>query len=279
MADYPYIHPNLQPLAVDISLLDPLPGNPRVGDVEAIAASLESFGQVKPIVVRPTEDGRYVILAGNHTTEAARALGWTHIAAVVGSDMDDSQAAAFALVDNQVADLAYTDQELLNEAIVDVVEVYGELFEVLGWDEFELALMSDSAARSSASAEDNSPMRDFSSTGEPARVVPSLAPEPPRSEPNIAPVSIADESMDSGVRLVAPEGINETATVISGVGGTTAQGSITKKAQVQYTLVFDDAAQMGRWWDFVKFLRNSPVYEGDTIAERLVNFIEAHGEF
>jgi hypothetical protein len=220
-----------------------------------------------------------VILAGNHTTEAAKALGWTHIAAVIGDDMNDVQAAAFALVDNQVADLAYTDPALLAEVIVDVAEIYGELFEVLGWDEFELALMMDSAARSSAPQHEAIQFEKQPSPDGQSTEGSSVIFEQPRSGPDISPVTVADETMDSGVRLVAPQGTNELSTVISGVGGTSSQGTVSKKAQVQYTLVFDDAAQMGKWWDFVKFLRNSPVYDGETIAERLVNFIEAHTEF
>ena len=277
MTDLSYIHPNLRPLAIEIDLLDPLPGNPRVGDVEAIAASLDAFGQVKPVVVRHKGDGRYVILAGNHTTEAARALGWTHIAAVVGDDMDDTQAAAFALVDNQVADLAYTDADLLAEVIIDVAETYSELFEVLGWDEFEMALFANSASSTPRQYEAPEPAP---LTSQQAQAPGETAPSPhPRDEMTVTPVTVQDSNMDSGVRLVAPEGTNELSTIVSGVGGTTTQGAVTKKAQLQYTLVFDDAAQMGRWWDFVRFLRNSPVYEGETIADRLVNFIEAHGEF
>jgi hypothetical protein len=92
-------------------------------------------------------------------------------------------------------------------------------------------------------------------------------------------VAVQANNDEEGVRFVAPAGTDERAAVIGGVGGATSQAPNAKKAAAQYSIMFDDAAQMGRWWDFVRFLRASTVYEGDTIAERLMNFIEAHGEF
>ena len=60
---------------VDIKTLKPDPGNARRHDkrnLQAIADSLNQFGQRKPIVV--TADG--IVLAGNGTLEAAKLLGW-----------------------------------------------------------------------------------------------------------------------------------------------------------------------------------------------------------
>lgn len=276
MPEIDYIHSSLRDMAVDIDLLDELPGNPRVGDIEAIAASLEQFGQVKPIVVHPNGDGRFTILAGNHTTMAARSLGWEYIACVIGDDMDETEAAAFALVDNRVAELGHTDEALLTDFIVDVADVYTELFEVVGWDDFEIASMSSGG---SVTYEEGESRKGFVS---PTIVTGPAAPPPPiapPAAPTVVPVAVADAEADSGSRLVAPQGTDTMATVVSGVGGATSQNANAKKAQMQYSLVFDDAAQMGRWWDFIRFLRSSPVYEGDTITARLMQFADIHGEF
>lgn len=54
------------------------PLNPRRGDVNAIADSLQHHGQYRPIVVQKSTN---FVLAGNHTLKAARKLGWTRIAA------------------------------------------------------------------------------------------------------------------------------------------------------------------------------------------------------
>jgi hypothetical protein len=48
---------------------------------------------------------------------------------------------------------------------------------------------------------------------------------------------------------------------------------------VQYTLVFDDADQQKRWYDFIRFLRNDPAYVGDTTASKLIDFVDAHADF
>lgn len=58
-----------------------------------------------------------------------------------------------------------------------------------------------------------------------------------------------------------------------------AKASIGQKSVVQYTLVFDNPEQQRRWYEFIRFLRSSAVYGGETTAERLIEFIEAHAEF
>ena len=85
------------------------PSNPRVGNVDAIAESLDRFGQVHPIVV----DSQDRIVAGNHRFLAAKKLGWEVIAAVRFPGSDE-EAEAFLLADNRTADLAvYEDEKLL----------------------------------------------------------------------------------------------------------------------------------------------------------------------
>jgi hypothetical protein len=46
------IVPDLEGLAFPVERLTPLPGNPRQGDVQAVARSYATFGQRKPIVAR-----------------------------------------------------------------------------------------------------------------------------------------------------------------------------------------------------------------------------------
>ena len=94
--------------------LHELPGNPRRGDVEAVKASYQRFGQRKPIVVRTGDDGQVVVVAGNHQLKAVRELGWEQVAVVWADDLTADEATAFALADNRVADLgSYDDADLL----------------------------------------------------------------------------------------------------------------------------------------------------------------------
>ena len=122
---------SLKSLAVPIDSLKGLPGNPRRGDVDAVATSLSRFGQRKPIVVR-RDDG--TIIAGNHTWQAAKKLGWSEIAVAYVGD-DDVTAQAYALADNRTAELGDYDDELLKALIDSVGEVDPELLKDTGWSD------------------------------------------------------------------------------------------------------------------------------------------------
>jgi hypothetical protein len=121
----------LQTLAVPVANVIEGPGNPRRGDVEAIARSYRIFGQRKPLVGRQTgedEHGHPVgyIEAGNHGLKAVRdELGWSHVA-VVWVDEDETTAKAFALADNRTSDLGDYDRELLLIQLQDVADAASE---------------------------------------------------------------------------------------------------------------------------------------------------------
>ena len=122
---------SLRSLAVPIESLRGLPGNPRRGDVDAVAASLSRFGQRKPIVVRK-DDG--TIIAGNHTWQAAKKLGWSEIAVAYVGD-DDVTAQAYALADNRTAELGDYDDELLKQLIESVGQIDPDLLHDTGWSD------------------------------------------------------------------------------------------------------------------------------------------------
>lgn len=126
----------LERLLVPIDSLVPDPENARLHDarnLEAIRASYEEHGQRKPIVVKLPER---IVVAGNGQIEAARLLGWTHIAAVLIEE-DMRSARRFALRDNRTADLATWD----NEKLTDLFEEWkgaGEDLSAMGFDEREI---------------------------------------------------------------------------------------------------------------------------------------------
>ena len=104
-------------------------------NLDAIAASLEKFGQRKPIVVH-----RGVVLAGNGTLEAAKSLGWTEIeVAEVPEDWDNDTAKAYALADNRTAELAEWDESELAKQLLELVDADWNI-EELG---FEVPALSD----------------------------------------------------------------------------------------------------------------------------------------
>ena len=124
------IAPDLLTLAQPIDSLELLDGNPRIGDVDAVAASLRRFGQRKPIVARRSDRQ---IIAGNHTYKAACQLGWAEIAVVLVDD-DDATAKAFALADNRTAELGGYDDSNLAAMIAEVGEFDAALLADTGWD-------------------------------------------------------------------------------------------------------------------------------------------------
>src|SRR5512143_3461487 len=115
MNELTHIAEALHPLAVPIDSLHEDPANARVGhDLARIAASLQAYGQRKPIVANRLQDGK--IEAGNGTYRAARQLGWTHVA-VVFVDDDPATAAAFGMADNRVAEFSEWDEDIFRELL------------------------------------------------------------------------------------------------------------------------------------------------------------------
>jgi len=119
---------------VSINSLTPDPANARKHDgknLQAIANSLEKFGQRKPIVVTPDS----IVVAGNGTLEAAKSLGWSQIAIArtpVGWTWD--QIKAFALADNRTAELAEWDDKVLADQLLEL--------DANGWELEELGFVS-----------------------------------------------------------------------------------------------------------------------------------------
>jgi DNA modification methylase len=123
------IAPELEHLAVDITTLDELPGNPRKGDVDAVARSYAAFGQQKPIVVQ-RRGQKTVVIDGNHQLKAARQLGWDQIAVSPFKVKDAktgrvragtvAEADAYALAVNRTADLGVYDDVLLAKMIESI---------------------------------------------------------------------------------------------------------------------------------------------------------------
>ena len=98
-------------------------------NLDAIAASLNKFGQRKPIVVHQN-----TVIAGNGTLEAAKTLGWTEISiSRCPDDWDENTAKAYALADNRSAELAEWDEKILSQQLLDL-EDFNWNIETLGFN-------------------------------------------------------------------------------------------------------------------------------------------------
>lgn len=119
------------------------PNNARKHDeknLDAIKGSLTQFGQRKPIVIGAGN----VVIAGNGTLAAAKALGWDEIEVVrVPDDWSADQAKAFALADNRTAELASWDEQVLAAQVLELAEAGFEVAE-FGFEAVEPPIDIDS---------------------------------------------------------------------------------------------------------------------------------------
>ena len=251
---------SLHGLLVDLTTLVPLENNPRKGNIDAILASYAEFGQLKPIVVRPNEDGTSTVIAGNHQVQAARKLGWTHIAAVQ-YQADDTRAIAFALADNRTNELGYSEPSALNTLIQEINTEYSSLLDDLGWDMFEMAAINEQAWRI-----------EQSNDSETGYVAPVLVDPNEQTKQNIAV-----EETNEGSRLVPGSQVDNRK--LATTGSTLIGASGVKNAIVQYSLVFDNVDQQTKWYAFIRWLRNDAGTDGETTAEKLINFLDAHADY
>ncbi len=88
---------------VPMSLIDANPAQPRTSirpeALEQLTRSIMESGVVQPILVRPTANGRYQIIAGERRFRAVEKLGLPTIPAVVRKVADD-RVLEFALIEN-----------------------------------------------------------------------------------------------------------------------------------------------------------------------------------
>ena len=128
---------------VMIDELDCAPANVRAHDsknLDAIKSSLRRFGQQKPIVVN--EKG--IVIAGNGTLTAARALGWDSIN-IVKTVLEGSEATAYAIADNRTGELAEWDEEALAKQL-SALQIEDEaLVEAAGFTDAELTAIVNGA--------------------------------------------------------------------------------------------------------------------------------------
>ena len=252
-------------LLVDVDTLVPLPGNPRRGNVDAIMASYSEFGQLRPIVVKPNGDGTSTVIAGNHQLMAAKRLGWTHMAAVT-FEADNSRAIAFALADNRTGELGHTDQSLVTEMLDSVIDDYGDLMTDLGWDDWEIASMEEIGHRTTSNKNDDGTEEGYMS--------PVIQPISDLGATILS--SLVREADDGERRINAPSDMDHNEIAIK--GSTVATPEAAPRAVVQYTIIFDQPEQQRRWYDFIRWLRTQPAYDGETTAGKLMSFIDSHSE-
>jgi ParB family transcriptional regulator, chromosome partitioning protein len=90
---------------LDVTQIEPNPDQPRVkfdaAALDALAGSIGSVGLLQPLIVRPIEDGRYELVAGERRWRAAQKAGIDRVPAVIRTSPEDERLQA-ALIENMV---------------------------------------------------------------------------------------------------------------------------------------------------------------------------------
>ena len=86
-----------------LTAIEPNPDQPRKAfdkeGLETLAASIKENGLIQPLVVRPIEDGRYRLIAGERRWRACRMAGLREAPAVI-LEADELRAAQLTLIEN-----------------------------------------------------------------------------------------------------------------------------------------------------------------------------------
>lgn len=138
----PHLNPALEKFLVPIASLKFDPKNPRTHstrNIQTIKHSLAEYGQQIPIITKDS-----IVIKGNGTLQAAKELGWTHIAAMPFNHPEKKKVRGFALIDNRSGELADWDMQVLGAELAELQADGLDLIE-LGWDqhEFEPLLSAD----------------------------------------------------------------------------------------------------------------------------------------
>lgn len=114
-------------VTVNINDIEPNRNQPRKEfDEQALselADSIARHGLIQPIVVRPTTDGRYMIIAGERRWRACRIAGITDVPVMI-KDTDDRTLMELALIENlQREDLNPVEEALGYRSLIEEFEL------------------------------------------------------------------------------------------------------------------------------------------------------------
>lgn len=107
---------------IPLDKIEPNPDQPRMEFDEAaldeLAASIREHGVLQPILVRPREQGRYQLVAGERRWRASKRAGLESIPALI-EEIDDDTALEIAIIENlQREDLSPLEEAMLYERMV-----------------------------------------------------------------------------------------------------------------------------------------------------------------
>jgi len=107
---------------IEVDHIDSNPEQPRLAFDEAtlleLASSIREHGVLQPILVRPRDDGRYQLIAGERRWRASRIAGMATIPALV-EDIDDDTALEISIIENlQREDISVLDEAAMYDRMI-----------------------------------------------------------------------------------------------------------------------------------------------------------------
>jgi ParB family chromosome partitioning protein len=117
-----HTHRNKGVRIVPLDKIEPNPQNPRMAinqeALEELAASIREHGVLQPVLVRPLEDGRFELIAGERRWRASKIAEQAAIPAIV-EDIDDDTALEIAIIENlQREDISPLDEAVMYDRMV-----------------------------------------------------------------------------------------------------------------------------------------------------------------
>ncbi len=107
---------------VAVDRIEPNPENPRLAfdatSLEELAASIREHGVLQPVLVRPLDENRFQLIAGERRWRASKIAGQSTIPALV-EDIDDSTALEISIIENlQREDISPIDEAVMYDRMI-----------------------------------------------------------------------------------------------------------------------------------------------------------------
>ena len=118
--------------------------------IKQIAASIREFGFTNPVLIREDDDGRMTIIAGHARCMAAAKLGLAEVPTLDLNYLSETEARAYVIADNRLAELAGWDLEMLATEF-ESLELDGFNLDFTGFDSKDRKGVINQLERDSAS--------------------------------------------------------------------------------------------------------------------------------
>lgn len=131
----------------DIKPYDKNPRHITIDATNAVAASIEGFGFLNPIVI----DKNGVILAGHNRYKAAKKLGLQTVPTLT-AEISELKARGYRIASNKTAELAQWDRDALDAELSDIMAECDSLIDAMGISEWEVRRIQAQAEKSAPAA-------------------------------------------------------------------------------------------------------------------------------